>query len=87
VTQCEIDETAGFHVAKPREITTKRQKINTHDHFCLTESVGEGYFAGSSPSGCGGKEAPIATRCGTNVELRGSAWGWPVDFPRVERCV
>ena len=47
MTQCEIDEMAAFGTAQPFEITLKTQKTHPGDHFCLTESVAEGYSAGS----------------------------------------
>jgi hypothetical protein len=87
VTQCENAEIAAFGISQLIENTPESKKVHRADHFCLTELVAEGYFAGSPPSGCGGKEAASATRCGTNVDSGGSTWGWPVESIRLERCV
>ena len=87
VTRCEIAEICGFRIAQTAGITPESKKVHRVDHFCLTGLVREGYFAGSPPSGCGGKEAASATRCGRFVDSGGSAWGWPVEIIRVETCV
>ena len=50
------------------EISAQNDKVIRSDRFCLTELVTEGYFAGSPPSGCGGKEAASATCCGGIVD-------------------
>ena len=63
------------------------KKAHPSDHFCLTALVAEGYFAGSPPSGCGGKEAAIATYCGSFVDSGGFTWGWKVDSARMAKCV
>jgi hypothetical protein len=87
VTHCEIAEIRGFWIAEPLEIPDENKKTHQADHFCLTELARRGYFAGSPPSGCGGKEAASATHCGRFVDSGGSAWGWPVESIRVEKCV
>ena len=87
VTQCENAQIGGFWIFQAPEINGESKKVHRPDHFCLTELVREGYFAGSPPSGCGGKEAASATHCGRFVDSGGSAWGWPVEIIRVETCV
>ena len=87
VTQCETAEIRSLRSPQHPGIASEREKAPRADHFCLTESVRGGYFAGSSPSGCGGKEAASATRCGAIVDIGGSACGWQVESFRMERCV
>jgi hypothetical protein len=72
----------GFWISQTLEITLETKKVTAPDRFCLTDLVGQGYFAGSSPSGCGGKEAASATCCGGIVDsgvYLGMAGGFPVS--------
>ncbi len=55
------------------------KKPNAQQHLCLTAPRQGGYFAGSSPSGCGGKEAASATHCGIIVDRAWTTWGRRVD--------
>jgi hypothetical protein len=72
----------GFLIVQLPGIMREMKKVTRTDRFCLTELVGEGYFASSPPSGCGGKEAASATCCGGIVDSEvylGMAGGFPVS--------
>jgi len=70
---------AGDHPSQLREIMNETKKKQTVEHLCLTVSCRGGYSAGSSPSGCGGKEAASAIPCGIIVDRAWITWGRWVD--------
>jgi hypothetical protein len=68
MTQCEIAENTYSGPSQALEIKGERKKAHRADRFCLTGLAWRSYFAGSPPSGCGGKEAASAIPCGTIVD-------------------
>ena len=72
---------------QPHEIMHEMKKEQSAQHFCLTVSRSRGYFPGSSPSGCGGKEAASAIPCGIIVDSGCTTWGRKVDSARMVECV
>jgi hypothetical protein len=78
---------AGVSLLQPPEIMREIEKDQSAEHFYLTVSRSRGYFAGSPPSGCGGKEAASAIPCGIIVDSACTTWGRKVDSARVVKCL
>ena len=69
----------GFSIVQLAGIMREMKKVTRTDRFCLTELVGERYFASSPQAVVVARRLP-AQPVVEGLWTAGSTWGWPVDF-------